>query len=698
MAEKLSINLNTDIKFLKGVGPQRASILYQNSINTVGDLIKYYPRKYLDRTNIKKIKEVKIGEKVVIIAKVKSFSMRKTRKNRYFQVTVTDDFGGYINCMWFNSLSWITDKFTIGDNVAFFGKIEFYQNLRMIHPEFDILDESDDPINTGCIVPLYPSNNLLKKVGLDSRGIRKLILKIFKDLDHEMFDYFDIKFLKKEGLLNLYEALYKIHIPQNNEDIQNSLYRLKFDEHFFLQLLKALSKKQYEEIKGKVFASLGQYTKSIYKNLSFQLTNSQIKVLREIREDFKSVQPMNRLIQGDVGCGKTIVAVLAGSIIVGNDAQIAIMAPTEILAEQHYKTFKNYFDNFDIRCDLLISNITKKDKEKIYTNLETGEIKIIVGTHALIQENVNFKNLGLAIIDEQHKFGVEQRKKLIQKGNYPNILAMTATPIPRTLAFTIHGEMEISWIDEMPSNRKKIVTSKIFGDNIESIYKKMKIEMDKGNHCYIVYPIISESEKIDAKDAETAYLNLKDKEFKNYNLGFMHGKLKKNEKEILMNSFINGKINCLISTTVVEVGIDNPKATIMVIENAERFGLTQLHQLRGRIGRGELQSNCYLIQRKQTPNSEHRLSILENTSNGFKIADEDLKIRGPGDFFGTKQHGYIKLGLINFSTDGPIIKRARINAFEIINEDPQLISSRNVLIKNEFLKNYKNMLEFINIG
>ena len=698
MAEKLSINLNTDIKFLKGVGPQRASILNQNNIKTINDLIRYYPRKYLDRTNIKKIREVKIGEKAVIIAKVKSFSMKRTKKNRYFQVTIADDSGGYINCMWFNSLSWITDKFKIGDNVALFGKIEFYQSLRIIHPEFDILDESDDPINTGCIVPLYSSNNLLKKVGLDSRGIRKLILKIFKELDQQIFDYFDIKFLKKEGLLNLYEALYKIHIPQNNNDVKNAIYRLKFDEHFFLQLLKALSKKKQEEIKGKSFKNLGDYTKPIYKNLNFNLTNSQIEVLREIRSDFKSTKPMNRLIQGDVGCGKTIVAVLAGSIIVGNGAQVAIMAPTEILAEQHYKTFQKYFKNFDIKCDLLISNITKKEKEKIYSNLQNGTINIIVGTHALIQGNVSFYNLGLAIIDEQHKFGVDQRKKLIQKGKDPNILAMTATPIPRTLAFTIHGEMEISWINEMPSNRKKIVTSKIYGENINDIYNKMKLEMDKGNHCYIVYPIISESEKIDAKDAETAYLNLKKNEFKNYKLGFMHGKLKKDEKEILMNNFIKGEINCLISTTVVEVGIDDPKATIMVIENAERFGLTQLHQLRGRIGRGELQSHCYLIQRKQTPNSEFRLGLLEKTSDGFKIADEDLKLRGPGDFFGTKQHGYVKLGLINFYSDGPIIKRARMNAFDIIDEDPNLMSSRNVLIKNEFLKNYKNMLEFINIG
>ena len=698
MTNNLNLNLNTDIKFLKGVGPQRASILYQNNINTVIDLLRYYPRKYLDRTNIKRISHLKIGEQAVVMAKVKKFNMRRTKRNRYFQVTAVDDFGGYINCIWFNSLSWITDKFKVGDRVAFYGKIEFYQNLRINHPEFDILDDQDDPINTGCIVPLYPSNNLLKKVGLDSRGIRKLVIRIFKDLDDSIIDYHNIELIKSEGLMNLYEALYNIHIPSNNDCIKNAIYRLKFDEHFFLQLLKALSKKKRQEAVGPSFKKLGTYAKHIYKNLDFNLTNAQIKVLREIRKDFKSNKPMNRLIQGDVGCGKTIVAVLAASIIVGNNSQVAIITPTEILAEQHYKTFSKYFKDFEINCSLLISNITKKNKDSIYKKLKNGDINIIVGTHAIIQENVLFQNLGLTIIDEQHKFGVEQRKKLIQKGNNPNILAMTATPIPRTLAFTIHGDMEISWIDEMPQNRQQIITKMINCNKITEVYNNMREQMDKGNHCYIVYPIISESEKIDVKSAETAFLNLKKNEFKDYKLGFMHGKLKKEEKDNLMNCFINGEIECLISTTVVEVGIDNPKASIMVIENAERFGLTQLHQLRGRIGRGNIASTCFLIQRKKTSNSELRLKIMESTSDGFKIADEDLKIRGPGDFFGTKQHGYIKLGLINFYSDGPIIKRARLNAFEIVQKDSTLCLSKNVLLKKEFLKSYKSMLEFVNIG
>ena len=698
MTSNSTLNLNTDIKFLKGVGPQRANILYQNNINTIIDLIKYFPRKYLDRTNIKRISKVRIGETAVIVVKIKNFSIRRTKTKKYFQITAIDDFGNYINCIWFNSLSWITDKFKVGDRVAFFGKIEFYQNLRINHPEFDVLDDEDDPINTGCIIPLYSSNNILKKVGLDSRGIRKLILRTFKDLDETIIDFHSSKLIKSEGLISLYDALYKIHIPDNNDSIKNALYRLKFDQHFFLQLLKALSKQKRAEVINQSFPILGNYTKSIYKNLNFNLTNAQIQVLKEVRIDFKSKKPMNRLIQGDVGCGKTIVAVLASSLICDNNAQVAIMAPTEILAEQHYKTFKNYFSKYKIICKLLISNIKSIDKKNIKDDLKNGNIDIIIGTHALLQEEVEFNNLGLAIIDEQHKFGVDQRKKLIEKGNNPNILAMTATPIPRTLAFTIHGDMEISWIDEMPMNRKKIKTQKVYSQDIESVYNIMRDEMSLGNQCYIVYPIIKESDKIDAKDAETAYNNLRENKFSNYKLGFMHGKLKKEEKEILMNEFINGDIHCLVSTTVVEVGIDNPNASIMVIENSERFGLTQLHQLRGRIGRGNTASTCFLIQRKKTLNGDIRLNIMERYTDGFKIADEDLKIRGPGDFFGVKQHGYIKSGLVDFYKDGPIIKRARFHAFDIINKDSKLLSSKNVLIKKEFLNSYKSMLEFINIG
>ena len=695
-ASNYKIDLNTDIKFLKGVGPKRAQALYQNEIHSVRDIIRYYPRKYLDRTNIKKIPDLIINEKAVIIGQVVSMGIKRTKRGKYFQIIVTDK-THTLNCLWFHGITWIMEKFKEGDNVALFGKIEFYQGYRIIHPEFDILDDNDDPINTGRIIPLYASNNILKNAGFDSRGIRRLLIQIFKKLENNFTDYFNQDILKEQALLTLDKALYLIHNPKKQDHIDNALYRLKFNEHFFLQLMKALNKKQLESLKGKAYRELGEYAAKIYKSLTFQLTNSQINVLRDIRSDLKSDKPMNRLIQGDVGCGKTIVAALTAAIVVGHDAQVAIMAPTEILAEQHFNSFIKHFEKYNVRCDLLISNIKSKEKNNLYEDLLMGRINIIVGTHALIQSKVAFKNLGLVIIDEQHRFGVDQRKGLMNKGKNPNVLSMTATPIPRTLAFTIHGDMDISWIDEMPSNRATIKTNLIYKNNIELVYSKMKTEMDKGHFCYVVYPLIEESDKMDLQDAQTGYEKLK-KIFKNYSLGFMHGKLIKDEKNELMKKFIKGDIQCLISTTVIEVGIDHPKATVMVIENAERFGLTQLHQLRGRVGRSSLASFCYLIERKKTINSEKRLKVMENTSDGFIISDEDLKLRGPGDFFGTKQHGYLNSGIINFSQDREIISRCRKKAFEIINEDPKLCLSKNEKIKKEFTENYKSMLEFINIG
>ena len=692
-----SLKLSTDIKFLKGVGPRRGLILNQHGINIIEDLIKYYPRKYLDRTNIKKIADLVVGEQIVTIATVISFSIRNTRKGKYFHLIVSDG-TGTLNCMWFHGVSWIMEKFKEGDYLALFGKIEFNKGFRVIHPEFDILDDQDDPINTGCIVPIYPTTSKLKNAGLDSRGLRKLVISSLDQVKDQLLDHLNSELVSSEKLMSLNQALFEIHQPTDQFSLKNAIYRLKFDEHFFIQILMALNKNRIKESSAKVYKELGEYAKTMYKNLKFTLTDSQISVLKEIRLDLCRGKPMNRLIQGDVGCGKTIVAAFVAAIVVGKGSQVAIMAPTEILAEQHYNSFKKEFKNTDIKCSLLLGNLKKKDKEKIYNDIKNSNVNILIGTHALIQENLLFNNLGIIIVDEQHRFGVDQRKKLIEKGNNPHLLAMTATPIPRTLAFTIHGDMEISWIDEMPKNRLPVKTRVVSSSEVDEIYSKMKEEMNKGFYCYIVYPIIEESEKLDLKDASTAYEKLKSNEFKDYKLGFMHGKLDKEEKNELMKNFLEGNIQCLISTTVIEVGIDNSRATIMTIENAERFGLTQLHQLRGRVGRGSEQSFCYLIQRKSSENSYKRLRIMESTTNGFTISDEDLKLRGPGDFFGTRQHGYIKSGLINFSKDYHIIKRARKNAFEIIQEDPKLLTSKNSLIKDEFLKNYKEMLEFINIG
>jgi ATP-dependent DNA helicase RecG len=692
-----SISLDTEIKFLKGVGPARGNAFREIGIDTIKDLIYHFPRRYLDRTTVKKINELRVGDTAVIVGKVETFGLKQTKKRKYFQMIVSDD-TGMLTCSWFNSVSWIIDKFKPGESIAIYGKVEFYNGLQIIHPEFDLLDDGEDPINTGQIIALYPSTSNLKSVGLYSRNIRKLILTIFRKLEKPIHDFYTPEFQQEEGLISLDESLKQIHFPENISALKSARYRLKFDEHFFLQLLMALKRQKALTTTGRIFSEQGPYVKEIYNSLSFALTDAQIRVLQEIRQDFSSVKPMNRLIQGDVGSGKTIVAMLASAVIIGNKAQVAVMAPTEILAEQHFNSFKQYCNKVNIRCELLTGKIKKPDKEKIYSDLKNGEIQLIVGTHALIQDPVIFNDLGLIVIDEQHRFGVGQRKQLIDKGNNPEILAMTATPIPRTLSLTLHGDMDISLIDELPGNRIPITTKVVEPNRLEKVYDFMRQEMKNGRQCFIVYPLIEESEKIDLKAVETGFNTFSKKIFPEFNIGCIHGKMDKIERDNQMLQLANGEMHCLVATTVIEVGIDIPNATVMLIENAERFGLTQLHQLRGRIGRGTHKSYCVLVQNKKTPESEHRLNVMERTLNGFDISDEDLKLRGPGEFFGTKQHGYIKSKLADFVNDGPIIRRSRQRAQSIILTDPQLKQQEHQYIRSEFLVNYQHMLEYINIG
>ena len=694
--EYYNTNLDTDIMYIKGVGPARGKILKKHGLDTVSQLIYHIPRRYLDRTNIKKIRELRIGDEAVILGQIDSFGVKPAKKRRFFQLTISDSTGS-LNCVWFRGVSWISDKFQIGDAIAIFGKVEFYNGLKIIHPEFDLIDE-DDPINTQRIIPLYPSTQDLKTVGLDSRGIRRIIMNIFNSIDNSIEDFYNPEFVKKQGLYSHHDALEAVHNPKNNHHLERGLYRLKFDELFFLQLLMALKKNNIKNKKGVQFLDRGPYVKDIYDSLDFELTNAQIKVLREIRDDLKSNQPMNRLIQGDVGSGKTIVAMLAASIVIGNEYQVAVMAPTEILAEQHYISFLDYCKKVNINCQILVGAYSAKKKDDIKSDLKFGKIQIIVGTHALIQESVEFNKLGMIIIDEQHRFGVEHRKLLIEKGYNPEILAMTATPIPRTLSFAIHGDMDISIIDELPKNRVPIITKVVEPSNMDEVYLFMKKQMDIGRQCFIVYPLIEESEKLDLQAAEAGYEKLRKGAFKDYNIGYIHGKMKKDERDKQMENMFNNKIQCLVSTTVIEVGVNIPNATIMLIENAERFGLTQLHQLRGRIGRGNEQSYCILVKHKSTKDATLRLNIMKETNDGFKISDEDLKLRGPGEFFGTKQHGHLKSKLVNYTMDSKIIKHARDCAFNIVKADSELNEEKHKGIRKQFLKNYKTMLEFISIN
>ena len=691
------LHLDSNIQFLKGVGPIRSNGLKRIGIETIKDLLYYLPRRYLDRTNLQLIKNTKIGDEVVIIGTIQKQGLKRTPKSVFYELTI-DDGSGAIKCVWFNGVSWISDKFQNGDLIAVFGKLEFYRNLQITHPEFDILDSDDDPINTGQIVPIYPSNMKLKNMNLDSRGFRKIIKKALTLIDLSNIDFFEDDFLKQNKLISLDSAIKGVHSPSNNENLEQAMHRLKFNEHFFSQLLMAMKKYNNKKQLTKPYIKKGTFTKDIYKKLNFQLTNSQINVLKTIRSDLESVSPMNRLIQGDVGSGKTIVSILAASIVVANDAQVAFMAPTEILAEQHYISYKKHFDSIGIKCCLLIGSIVKKDKKILYEEILSGNYDIVIGTHAIIQDKLNFKCLGLIIVDEQHRFGVEQRKMLIDKGIHPNILSMTATPIPRTLAFAMHGEMDISFIDEMPKNRKPIITKLVSEKNIQQIYNFMKDEMSIGRQCFIIYPLIEESEKLDLKDLESGFKFLTKSIFRNYNLEYIHGKMDKKLKDEKISKFSKNQIQCLVSTTVIEVGIDIPNATIMVIENAERFGLTQLHQLRGRVGRSGLQGYCFLIQRSQSIDTKKRLQIIEQHNDGFLISEEDLKLRGPGEFFGTKQHGYLKTKIVNFLKDQNIIRDTKNIAFQIIKNDPNLSKKNHQNIKQELLKNYSNMLAFLNIN
>ena len=639
---------------------------------------------------------IKVGQEVSVVGKVQSCGLKKTRKRNYYQVTLNDNYGN-INLIWFHALSWITGKFEIGDVIAAYGKVDFFNGFNITHPEFDSLEDNDDPINTGQIIAIYPGTSELKKVGLESKGFRKIIRNAIEKTRLVIFDYFPDNFLKEYGLINRCSSIINIHQPDNSNHLKNAIYRLKFDEHFFLQLLMALRKKRIENTNGRVYEKKGHYVKKMYNEIPFTLTNSQIKVLKEIRSDLNSKKQMNRLLQGDVGSGKTIVATLIASIVIGNNSQVAVLAPTELLAEQHYRSFKKYCDLVNIKSGLLTGSLSISQKNNLLDELKSGELQIIIGTHALIQDQVVFEDLGLVIIDEQHRFGVEQRKKIIDKGYNPEILAMTATPIPRTLAFTYHGDIDVSVIDELPKNRKKIETKVVQQDKLNDVYDFIKKILIKNQQCFIVYPLIEDSEHTDLKAAKTGYEKIKNI-FSKYNVGYLDGKMKIDERNKIMDMFSKNKINILVSTTVIEVGIDVPNSTLMIIDNAERFGLSQLHQLRGRVGRGSQKSFCILIARKFTPDSNKRLKIMEYTNDGFIISDEDLKIRGPGDYFGKKQHGYMKLKIGNIIKDGSIIRIARNAAFSLIEKDPKLNKKENIPIKKQFLKYYKEMIEFIDIS
>lgn len=691
--------LDTPVQYVKGVGPKRSEVLENEGAKSVLDLLYYFPRRHLDRTTVTPIRNLQKDAVATVVGKIGAKGLRTTRrKSKYYQVIVTDD-TGFLNCIWFNGIKYVEKVFSVGDLVAFHGKVDFYNGYQIVHPEYDKLgDEEKDPLHTGAVIPLYPSTSELKSVGLDSRGFRKIIKNALTFLDQMEYDCLPKTILDENRLISLGDALRYIHYSQDIESLSSATKRLKFDEHFFLQLLMALRKVGITEAQGRSLNKTGPYVKLIYDSLDFELTDAQKRVLREIRNDLAAPRVMNRLLQGDVGSGKTVVAILSAAITVGNGVQVAVMAPTEILAHQHYQVFKQYCDKAQITTAILVGKQRSNERKNILEGIANSKIQIVIGTHALIQENVKFKDLGFVVIDEQQRFGVMQRGMLVEKGYNPDVLIMTATPIPRSLAITYHGDMDLSIIDEMPKNRQPVVTRVVIEETLPKVYAFIKDQLNKGRQCIVVYPLIEESEKIDLKAAVEGYKTLTNEVFPSYSVELIHGRMNMEEKDSIMDRFNRNDIQVLVSTTVVEVGIDVPNATVMVVENADRFGLTQLHQLRGRIGRGTEKGYCILVQRKITSTSKRRLKIISRTNNGFEISDEDLKLRGPGEFFGIKQHGYFKWKIADLVKDGPIIRQARKSAFTLVENDPQLRKQENTEVRKRFLEEYQHLLEFVNIG
>ena len=632
------------------------------------------------------------------MGEVVSFGLKRGRRRRF--KILLDDGTGILACTWFNGIRFVQKRFKENQLIAVHGKVGIYANqFTMIHPEFDILGSGQDPLKTGAIIPVYPSTDGLKKVRLDSNGILKIIKNSVAALTGLVKEYLPHNTIDENNLLNLPEALKQIHFADDDDILQKAIFRLKFDELFFYQLLLAVRKHSTKKSRiGIKFKSKNELLSSVFKSLPFELTDSQKKVMGDIRKDMSESSPMQRLLQGDVGSGKTVVAFLASAIAIGSGYQAAIMAPTEILSDQHFQNAVKFFKDTGVKIVQLKGGLTGTKRKTIFQSLSNGESDLVIGTHALLNDEVKFKNLGFAVIDEQHRFGVEQRAGLMIKGVNPDILIMSATPIPRSLAMSIYADLDVSYLTEMPAGRRKVRTELRSAVNRHKIYEFLKGRFKAGEQAFILYPLIEESEKIDLQAAVKAFDNLENKIFPGFNLALLHGRMSAEEKETVMNGFSNGNVDALITTTVIEVGIDIPNATVMLVENAERFGLSQLHQLRGRIGRGGNKSYFIMISDSKGAAAQRRLNVLMESNDGFVIAQEDLKQRGYGDFFGKRQHGIPDFKLADIIEDAHIAKDARTSAFNLTEEDPHLRKPENRLLRDRFMSSYSDRLKFIETG
>ncbi len=701
-----SLRLDTPIQYCKGIGPKRAEMLQKLGISTVEDALAYLPWRYEDRGNLKKIGGLSYGSYETVSGEVVSAEVVSTKRQRVkiFELLITDKSGMLIGS-WFNQ-AFMQKMFRKGQKVILSGIVKanpYKGGLPQIdNPDYEIMDdtEPDSLIHTGRTVPIYRTTS-----GLSVRYLRSMLKAILDSCAASVHEMLPEEIVKKYSLMPVPDAYFEVHFPSQEKDIARlnrgmspAHRRLSFEELFVLELGLALRKRgTIAEKKGISFKPLDSLEKALRKNLPFTLTRAQERVIAEIKRDMIAERPMNRLVQGDVGCGKTVVALVASLLAVENGYQACIMAPTEILAEQHYKNMSALAGPLGLAVRSLTGSHRKKEKEAVLAEIESGFAQIVVGTHALIEAQVKFKRLGLAVIDEQHRFGVLQRSTLTSKGYEPDVLVMTATPIPRTLALTVYGDLDVSVIDEMPPGRSPIITRLFFESKRAEAYQFIESELAKGRQVYVVYPLVEETEKSDLKAATEMAAHMQKDIFPHWKIGLLHGRMKGQEKESIMTSFKAGEIRILVSTTVIEVGVDVPNAAVMVIEHPERFGLAQLHQLRGRVGRGGHQSYCILMgPRMFAPEARERLTAFSRTNDGFKIAEEDLRLRGPGEFFGTRQSGLPDLRAANIIRDADLVEQARSEAFDLIQQDPVLTGYPK--LRELVRRKWQGKLGLINVG
>jgi ATP-dependent DNA helicase RecG len=686
-------SLQDSVQFAKGVGPQRLKLLERLGIRTIHDLLYFLPRDYEDRSHITPIARLRVGERATVRARVRSAEKFRNRRGRGMARVEVEDDTGFLVCTWFNARYFRESDFPIGREVLVTGRVDHYKVVQMVSPQHELADDGEAMFGPR-ILPIYPLTE-----DLNQNVLRRVMREAVAECAPMVVEMFDEGPLLRRKLMPISEAIRSIHFPESSDLASRARRRLAYDELFLLELGMAMRRRGIRaDDMGFAFRVTSEVDRRIRKRFPFTLTRAQERVIAEIREDMQSSRAMNRMLQGDVGSGKTVVALYAMLAAVANRYQAALMAPTEILAVQHYEMIRRYLSGSRVRTALLVGGLTARERSKELQRVGQGEADIVVGTHALIEGDIEFSNLGLVVVDEQHKFGVLQRSKLRQKGRHPDVLVMTATPIPRTLALTVFGDLDVSILDEMPPGRQPVKTRSYTKDKLNDAYEFIRKRLKNGEQAFIVYPLVEESESLDLKSAVASADRLQRKVFPEFRVALLHGRMKSDEKESVMREFRAGRYHILVSTIVIEVGIDVPNATVMVVEHAERFGLAQLHQLRGRIGRGGKPSYFLLFGEPKSPEAQTRLNVVCSTSDGFRIAEEDLKLRGPGEFFGTRQHGLPELRVADIVRDYSLLKLARRDAFELAADAPDLSRPQHRRIRERLEETFQGRLDLIRVG